>query len=67
MAREVRMQSSFGTQPEDWRIALELMRRGQVSVDHMLKATNFIPLEGIQSAFESLRHPTSELQMVVEP
>jgi (R,R)-butanediol dehydrogenase/meso-butanediol dehydrogenase/diacetyl reductase len=66
MAREVRMQSSFGTQPEDWRIALELMRSGRVSVDHMLGATNFVPLEGIQGAFEALCHPTSELQMVVQ-
>ena len=66
MAREVRMQSSFGTQPQDWRIALELMRTGRVSVDHMLTATNFVPLEGIQAAFESLCRPTSELQMVVE-
>jgi threonine dehydrogenase-like Zn-dependent dehydrogenase len=65
MAREVRMQSSFGTQPEDWRIALELMRSGKVSVDHMLSATNFVPLEGIQGAFEALCNPTSELQMVV--
>jgi (R,R)-butanediol dehydrogenase/meso-butanediol dehydrogenase/diacetyl reductase len=65
MAREVRMQSSFGTQPEDWRIALELMRSGKVSVNHMLSATNFVPLEGIQGAFEALCNPTSELQMVV--
>ncbi|MCY4559262.1 MAG: zinc-binding dehydrogenase [Chloroflexi bacterium] len=66
MAREVRMQSSFGTLPEDWRIALELMRTGKVSVEHMLSGTNFVPLEGIQGAFEALCHPTSELQMVVE-
>ena len=65
MAREVRMQSSFGTLPEDWRIALELLRTGRVSVDHMLNATNFVPLEGIQDAFEALCRPTSELQMVV--
>ena len=66
MAREVRMQSSFGTLPEDWRIALDLMRTGRVSVDHMLSGANFVPLEGIQGAFEALCHPTSELQMVVE-
>ena len=66
MAREVRMQSSFGTLPEDWRIALDLMRTGRVSVEHMLTGTNFVPLEGIQGAFEALCHPTSELQMVVE-
>ena len=67
MAREVRMQSSFGTLPEDWRIALELMRTGRVSVEHMLSGANFVPLEGIQGAFEALCQPTTELQMVVEP
>ena len=66
MARQVRMQASFGTQPEDWRIALELLRTGKVSVDHMLTGTNFVPLEGIQDAFQALCHPTTELQMVVQ-
>ena len=66
MAREVRMQSSFGTVPEDWRIALELLRTGRVSVEHMLSSANFVPLEGIQGAFEALCRPTTELQMVVE-
>jgi hypothetical protein len=32
----------------------------------MLTSTNFVPLEGIQGAFEALCKPTSELQMVVE-
>ena len=41
------------------------MRTGRVSVDHMLSATNFVPLESIQGAFEALCKPTSELQMVV--
>ena len=66
MARQVRMQASFGTQPQDWPIALELMRTGKVSVDHMLSGTNFVPLEGIQGAFEALCQPTTELQMVVQ-
>ena len=66
MARQVRMQASFGTQPQDWPIALELMRTGKVSVDHMLSGTNFVPLEGIQNAFEALCSPTTELQMVVQ-
>ena len=48
------------------RIALDLIRKGLVSVDHMLSATNFVPIEGIQGAFEALCRPSSELQMVVE-
>ncbi|MYC32568.1 MAG: zinc-binding dehydrogenase, partial [Chloroflexi bacterium] len=66
MAREVRMQSSFGTLPEDWRIALDLMCTGRVSVEPMLSATNFVPLEDIQGAFEALCRPSTELQMVVQ-
>ena len=42
------------------------MRTGRVSVDHMLTSTNFVPLEGIQDAFEALCKPTNELQMVVQ-
>ena len=65
MAREVRMQASFGTTPLDWQIAMDLMRKGLVSVDHMLASTDFVPLEGIQGAFEALCKPTGELQVVV--
>ena len=59
------MQASFGTAPEDWRVALELIRSGKVSVDHMLSDANFLPLADIQGAFESLMKPSKELQMVV--
>lgn len=65
MAREVKVQASFGTAPEDWRVALELIRSGKVSVDHMLSDANFLPLADIQGAFESLMKPSKELQMVV--
>ena len=65
MAREVSLKASFGTQPEDWRVSLELMRAGLVNVEPLLGDTNFLPLDDIQGAFESLMRPSSQVQMVV--
>ncbi|MCH8826897.1 MAG: hypothetical protein IIB16_08060, partial [Chloroflexi bacterium] len=65
MAKEVKVQASFGTLPEDWGIALDLIRSGKVSVEHMLSDANFLPLDDIQGAFESLMKPSTQLQMVV--
>ena len=66
-AREVKFQASFGTTPEDWRIALELIRSGKVRLGRMLSEADFIPLDGIQDAFEALVKPSSQVQMVVRP
>ena len=66
-AREVKFQASFGTTPEDWRIALELIRSGKVRLGPMLSEADFIPLDGIQDAFEALVKPSSQVQMVVRP
>ncbi len=65
-AREVNLQTSFGSSPEDWRIALELIGSGKVDMEPLLSEAGFIPLEGIQGAFESLVKPTTQLQMVVK-
>ena len=65
-AREVNLQTSFGARPEDWRIALELIGSGKVAIEPLLSEVGFIPLEGIQQAFESLVKPTTQLQMVVK-
>jgi threonine dehydrogenase-like Zn-dependent dehydrogenase len=48
IAREIKLQASFGSLPEDWRIALDLMRSGKVSVGPMLSEDSFILLENIQ-------------------
>ena len=67
MAREVKLQASFGTQPEDWRVALDLIKSGRVAVEHMLSDTNFLPLDDIQGAFDALMRPSTQVQMVVRP
>ena len=65
MAREVGLQTSFGSEPGDWRTVLALMKAGKVDVAPLLSEESFIPLEGIQQAFESLVKPSTQLQMVV--
>ncbi len=67
MAREVELKSSFGSASEDWRIALGLVRSGKVNMAPLLSETSFIPLEAIQSAFEELVKPSSQVQVVVKP
>ena len=52
MAREVNLQTTFGTRPEDWRITLEMLRTGKISTEPLLHETDFVPLDDIQQAFE---------------
>ena len=63
---EVNLQTSMGSRPEDWRIALELIGSGKVDMRPLLSDAGFIPLEGIQEAFESLVKPTTQLQVVIK-
>ena len=67
IAREVSLQATFGGAPEDWRIALELIRTGKIRMESLLSEASFIPLDDIQQAFEALIKPTIQLQMVVKP
>ena len=65
MAREVRLQASFGTLPEDWKVSLELIASGKVDMSPLLSESNYLPLDDIQNAFEALVKPSTQLQMVV--
>lgn len=67
MAREIRFQSSWSSLPEDWRTALELVQSGKISMQPLLSEASFIPLAEIQSAFEALMKPSTQLQLVVKP
>ena len=67
MAREIRLHTSWGSSPGDWKISLELMRSGKISMKPLLSESSFIPLEGIEKAFEALMKPSTQLQMVVRP
>ena len=65
MGREVNLQTAFGSQPEDWRISLELMQSGQVTLEPLVSEASFLPLDEIQGAFEALCNPSNQVQMVV--
>jgi len=65
MGREVDFRVSFASLPEDWRIALDLLASGRISADHLMSEASSIALEDIQSAFEGLMKPSSQLQVVI--
>jgi (R,R)-butanediol dehydrogenase/meso-butanediol dehydrogenase/diacetyl reductase len=67
MAREIRLHTSWGSSPGDWKISLELMKSGKVSMKPLLSESSFVPLAGIEKAFEALMKPSTQLQMVVKP
>ena len=65
MGREVRLQSSFGAWPDDYRIALDLIGSGRVTIEPMVSQAEFIPLAEIQAAFEALAQPSTQLQTII--
>ena len=65
MGREVNLHTSFGSRPEDWRMSLELMQSGQVTMEPLVSEASFLPLDEIQGAFEALCNPSNQVQMVV--
>ena len=67
ISREINLRASFGALPHEWRIALELMGTGKVSVTPMVPGESYVALEDIQGVFDSLRQPSTQLQMVVTP
>lgn len=67
MAMEVSLKASFGARPIDWKVALSLISSGDVDIAPMVSETSFIRLQDIQTAFESLVNPQSQVQVVVKP
>ena len=65
--REVAMKAIHGSTPQEWRYSLELMREGKIQVAPMLTGKAFVPLDGIQEAFENLLNPREEIQVIVAP
>ena len=67
MVGEKEFKASWGSQPDDWRRSLELMEAGKITVGPLLSESSYVPLEGIQEAFEALTSPSTQLQMIVKP
>ena len=65
MARETEFKASWGSTPSDWHVALNMMASGKLSMDQLVLEESYIPLEDIQSAFEALVKPSTQVQMVV--
>jgi (R,R)-butanediol dehydrogenase/meso-butanediol dehydrogenase/diacetyl reductase len=66
MAREVDFRVSFASEPEDWRVALDLLASGRISGDALLSESSSIELDQIQETFEGLMKPSSQLQVVIK-
>ena len=66
MAKEIKLQTTFGARSEDYCLALDLIKTGKIAIEPMVSKAGFIPLDDIQEAFEALVKPTTQLQMVLE-
>lgn len=64
MTREADFRASWGGNPEDWRIALDLMRQGKVNTEALISESSLIELEQIQETFEALMKPSVQVQTV---
>ncbi|MDA1258976.1 MAG: zinc-binding dehydrogenase [Chloroflexi bacterium] len=67
MARETSFKASWGSLPGDWHRAMGLMASGKLTVKPLISEVGYIPLEGMQEAFEGLVKPSTQLQLVVRP
>jgi threonine dehydrogenase-like Zn-dependent dehydrogenase len=64
--KELNFKTTFGSEPYDWTVALNLIDRGQISLDPMIADADIISIEGIQKAFEDLCKPSTQVQVVVD-
>ena len=65
VGREVKMKAAYGSRPEDWSTAVNLIRDGRIQTDPMIDESDFVDLDDIQQAFENLVSPSTQLQMIV--
>jgi (R,R)-butanediol dehydrogenase/meso-butanediol dehydrogenase/diacetyl reductase len=67
VGREVELKAAYGASPEDWRIGVDLMRKGRIDSKPLLPPGSIVPLDAIQDAFMSLLKPSQQVQLVVAP
>jgi (R,R)-butanediol dehydrogenase / meso-butanediol dehydrogenase / diacetyl reductase len=67
IGREVEMKASYGSLPIDWRTALNLMERGQLSEKSMVTSESFIDWDEMQGSMERLMKPEEHVQLVLVP
>ncbi len=67
IAREIKLTTSFIYEPDDWRIGLDLIRKGQVTVEQLMPPGAVIGLDDMQATFERLMAPTSDIKVLLAP
>lgn len=65
MAREIDFRSTWASLPEDWSIALDMLRTGDISVEPLVSDAGFISVDDIQPTFEALMSPTTQVQTII--
>ncbi len=65
IGREVQLQCSYGAEAVDWDFCLSLLASGKVDGKPLI--SDIVPLEEIQTTFQSLLRPTDQLQILVRP
>ena len=63
--REVKMQTTFGAWPNDYKLALNFISKNKINIDSLVGTSEYINLEDIQKSFESLIKPEKELKVVI--
>jgi (R,R)-butanediol dehydrogenase/meso-butanediol dehydrogenase/diacetyl reductase len=67
IAREIKFTTSFIYEPEDWKIGLDLIRKGKVTVEPLMAPGSVIGLDDLQVTFERLMAPASDIKMLLAP
>lgn len=67
VGREIEMKTAYGSKPRDWEISLNLMKQDKVQAGPMVPTDSYVPLDGIQEAFESLLQPDATVQLLIVP
>jgi (R,R)-butanediol dehydrogenase/meso-butanediol dehydrogenase/diacetyl reductase len=65
-AKEIQLNTTFGTEPYDFEVAVDLISQKKVTLSPLLSDADTIKLEDIKSAFESLIKPSNQVQMIIE-
>jgi threonine dehydrogenase-like Zn-dependent dehydrogenase len=63
VGREVELRAAYGSTARDWQVSFDLLRQGKVDAEALV--TDVIPLDDIQSTFQALLKPTTQVQAVV--
>jgi (R,R)-butanediol dehydrogenase/meso-butanediol dehydrogenase/diacetyl reductase len=67
VGREVELKTSYGYSTREWEIVLDLMAKGKVRVEPMVRTEDYFPLDRLQEAFEQCVNPIERIKAVIVP